>query len=145
MEFKHYVGIDISKNTLDIALISKPQDSPCYLKISNNKDGFKQLSSWLKKVEGFNFCTTLFCMEHTGVYNNPILNYLSQFPCKVWVENAVHIQKTIGLQRGKNDKVDAQRIAIYASKNIADLKEFKPKRAEIEHLKVLSSLRDQLV
>jgi transposase len=145
MEFKHYVGIDVSKNTLDVAVVTNANDKPHHIQISNNKSGFKQLTSWFKKIADFNFSTTLFCMEHTGIYNNPVIDFLTKLSCTIWVENAMHIQRSIGFQRGKNDKVDAQRIAVYAFKNKEDLKTFKPKRESIEALKVLSSLRDQLI
>ncbi|TXH55346.1 MAG: IS110 family transposase [Bacteroidia bacterium] len=145
MEFKHYVGIDVSKNTLDVAVIMNANDVPLHIQISNDNNGFKQLTSWFKKIDKFDFCSTLFCMEHTGIYNNPVLGFLLKLSCTVWVENAVHIQKTIGLQRGKNDKVDAHRIAVYATKNKEELNPYKPRRQSIEQLKVLSSLRDQLI
>ena len=145
MEFKHYVGIDVSKNTLDIAVIGHTQDAPVHTQISNNSTGLKQLSSWLKKINNFEFSSTLFCMEHTGIYNNPVLHFLTKLSCTIWVENALQIQRSIGLQRGKNDKIDAQRIAVYAAKNASELSQYKPKRECIEQLKVLSSLRDQLI
>ena len=145
MEFKHYVGIDVSKNTLDIALITNAQDIPVHIQISNNSKGFKQLTSWVKKVSDFKFSTSLFCMEHTGIYNNPVVDFLTKLSCTIWVENALHIKQSIGLQRGKNDKVDAHRIAVYAAKNAAELKVFKPRRETVEQLKVLASLRDQLI
>ncbi len=145
MEFKHYVGIDVSKNTLDIAVIANAQDLPLHIQINNNNNGFKDLTSWLKKIHNFNFATSLFCMEHTGIYNNPIIDFLTKLSCTIWVENALHIKQSIGLQRGKNDKVDAHRIAVYAAKNSSDLKSFKPRREVIEQLKVLSTLRDQLI
>lgn len=145
MEFKHYVGIDVSKNTLDVAVIMNANGLPHHIQISNDRDGFKQLNSWFRKIEKFEFNTSLFCMEHTGLYNNPVLIYLQKLSCTIWVENAMHIQKSIGLQRGKNDKVDAHRIAVYAAKNKEELKQYTPKRESIEQLKVLSSWRDQLI
>jgi transposase len=145
MEFKHYAGIDVSKNTLDVTVIGNLQSLPFHLQIQNNLTGFKQLSAELKKLEGFSFSTTLFCMEHTGIYNNLVLKFLTKLPCTVWVENALQIQRSIGLQRGKNDKVDSNRIAVYASKNASDLNPYKPRREAVEQLKVLSSLRDQLI
>jgi transposase len=145
MEFKHYVGIDVSKNTLDVAVIANANDVPLHIQISNDSNGFKQLNSWFKKIENFEYATSLFCMEHTGIYNNLILHFLTKLSCTVWVENALQIQRSIGLQRGKNDKVDSNRIAIYASKNASDLNQYKPRREAVEQLKVLSSLRDQLI
>ena len=67
MEFKHYAGIDVSKNTLDVTVIGNSPNLPFHMKIPNNMTGFKQLSSELKKIEDFNYSTTLFCMEHTGI------------------------------------------------------------------------------
>jgi len=145
MEFKHYVGIDVSKNTLDVAVITNANDTPHHIQISNDKTGFKQLTSWLKKIDDFKFSSTLFCMEHTGIYNNPVLHFLTKLSCIIWLENALHIQKTIGLQRGKNDKIDAHRIAVYAYKNSSELNQYKPRRESVEKLKALSSLRDQLI
>ncbi len=145
MEFKHYAGIDVSKNTLDVTVIGNLQSLPFHLQIQNNLTGFKQLSAELKKLVGFSFSTTLFCMEHTGIYNNLVLKFLTKLSCTVWVENALQIQRSIGLQRGKNDKVDSCRIAVYASKNASELNQYRPRREVIEQLKVLSSLRDQLI
>lgn len=145
MEFKHYVGIDVSKNTLDVVIITNANDTPHHIQISNDNAGFKTLTSWLKKIDDFKFSSTLFCMEHTGIYNNPVLHFLTKLSCIIWLENALHIQKTIGLQRGKNDKIDAHRIAVYACKNSSELNQYKPRRESIEKLKALSSLRDQLI
>jgi transposase len=145
MEFKHYVGIDVSKNTLDFAILTNVKELPLHIQIANDVKGFKKLTSWLNTIPNFSFSTTLFCMEHTGLYNNPVLIFLQKLSCTIWVENAVHIKKSMGLQRGKNDKVDAGRIALYACKNNADIKQYQPRRQTVEQLKVLTSLRDQLI
>ena len=44
------------------------------------------------------------------------------------VEMPVNIIRSLGLQRGKNDRVDAHRIALYAYKNRDDVKLWKPQR-----------------
>ncbi|MDR2171582.1 MAG: hypothetical protein LBP59_15680 [Planctomycetaceae bacterium] len=41
------VGIDVSKETLDVYHLPSKE----YLKVQNNKDGFKELLPWLKKRE----------------------------------------------------------------------------------------------
>ena len=50
-------------------------------------------------------------------YNNPLLNLLPALSASIWVERAVHIKQSLGLSRGKTDKVDAKRIALFAYKN----------------------------
>ena len=52
MEKKWFIGIDISKKTLDVVIydsMKKKSDSENYLKISNDADGFEELLAWFKK------------------------------------------------------------------------------------------------
>lgn len=50
MLFNHYLGIDISKQTLDAALILKEGQIEGQTKVSNDKSGFKDLLSWFMCV-----------------------------------------------------------------------------------------------
>lgn len=59
----------------------------------NDKSGFKDLFSWFKKNK-VRSCEIAICMEHTGVYT-------------------YELHHSFGLICGKNDKVDAWRIAHY--------------------------------
>ena len=61
---------------------------------------------------------TLICLEHTGIYGKLIIKNLFVFGFSLWVEMSLKIIRSIGVQRGKNDKVDAERIAYYAMKNV---------------------------
>jgi len=146
MSFKFFIGIDVSKNTLDIGLleVSNPE-SVNHLQVSNNDEGIIDLLKWLQKQEGFLIDESLFCLEHTGMYNFPLLQFFSQQIACVWVENAIQIKKSLGLQRGKNDKVDAIRIAQYAYRFKDQVKLWKPVREIIDRLKQLSALRERLV
>lgn len=58
---------------------------------------------------------------------------------------SVKIIRSIGVQRGKNDKVDAQRIAFYAMKNVEEAVVFNAPRVEINKIRNLLSLREKLV
>lgn len=53
-------------------------------------------------------------MEHTGLYNAHALEELFHAGLPLWLENSLQIKKAGGLQRGKNDAIDAVRIAEYA-------------------------------
>ena len=57
----------------------------------------------------------------------------------------VNIIRSLGLQRGKNDRVDAHRIALYAYKNRDDVKLWKPQREAILRLRDLLALRERLI
>ena len=53
-------------------------------------------------------------MEHTGIYNAHLLAHLPKISLSIWLESSLPIDKAGGLQRGKTDASDAQRIAEYA-------------------------------
>jgi transposase len=50
VEKKCYLGIDISKDTLDIVIFNKGNnyDKENYLRIENNNSGFKGMLQWFK-------------------------------------------------------------------------------------------------
>jgi transposase len=63
----------------------------------------------------------------------------------MWLESGVHIRKTLGLVRGKNDKVDSARIAMYAYINRHQMKLWKAPRKLIERIAALLSQRSRLI
>ena len=84
-------------------------------------------------------------MEHTGIYNNPLLALLPTLSASIWVERAVHIKQSLGLSRGKTDKVDAKRIAVFAYKNRDEVRLWTPPRAVLAQLDLLTAQRGRLV
>ena len=56
-------------------------------------------------------------MGHTGIYTRRLVDFLLNQSAKVWMESALHLKRSIGMIRGKNDKVDSYRIARYAMVN----------------------------
>lgn len=92
--------------------------------------------------------TTVFIVWNTrhgpprGIYNNHILRLLQTNKAHIWVEHPIHIKESLGMIRGKNDKVDAQRIALYAYKNREEVRLWTPKREVIQQLD--GSPRDRL-
>ena len=49
------------------------------------------------------------------------------------------------MDRGKNDKVDSKRIALYASKNLDRLRLWKPTSSTLQKIRHLAALRERLV
>jgi transposase len=114
MNFKHFIGIDVSKNTFDFALIKDGDISlPISKETSNNPAGLVELEEFISR-QGVNMDETLFCMEHTGIYCRLLSHYLVERKYHVWLEMPVQIIRSLGIQRGKNDRIDAKRIAEYA-------------------------------
>lgn len=144
--YKYVIGIDISKLTLDAALVvdGQPQ-SAVHHHIDNTVEKIAQLFAELGKKNGFSLDECLVCVEATGVYAHPMLTFTAQHGVHLWLESAVRIKKSIGLQRGKNDKADALRIATYAAKNQENARLWKPADATLTAVKNLASLRDRLI
>lgn len=114
--FSFFIGIDISKATLDFAVIVAKKLLFHY-QSTNDNAGIKSFVKHLKsQCPDADFTNSLYCMEHTGIYNNHLLNYLHSKKANIWLEHPIHIKDSLGMIRGKNDKVDAQRIANYAYK-----------------------------
>lgn len=134
------VGIDVSKLTLDIHF--KP--SGLSFRVRNSEKGFKELLSQLSN-SAVSIDHVLVVMEHTGKYSLVLEEFLQTHRigyCKV---AALEIKRSIGVTRGKNDKVDAGRIAAYGWLRRGSLKgsgKFKP---GIHEIKSLLSLRSKLV
>ena len=65
-KYTYFVGIDVSKQHLDYAVV---QDGNVLAnQRSNNapKDILKAIKTLQKKVKGLTIANTLFCLEHTG-------------------------------------------------------------------------------
>lgn len=109
-----FIGIDVSKMTLDVALHSKKgNEKQNHLVIENNPNGFKKMISWIKEKK-MTPQEVLICMEHTGVYANALVQFLEKKDITYCRVSALEIKKSLGITRGKADKVDAFRIAQYA-------------------------------
>ena len=114
MNKKWFIGIDISKLSLDVAIHSDDGgQEENHIKVNNDIPGFKKLLEWLKEKK-VDYKQSLFCMEHTGLYGLEIQFFLTKKEITYCMESPLQIKRSLGLVRGKNDKVDAQRIAWYA-------------------------------
>ena len=81
-------------------------------------------------------------MENTGRYNWPIYDELGTFKGTVYVIPPLHLKKSMGLVRGKTDKIDAIRIALFIEKNFQLLPVWQPLSSAIKQLKVLLAERN---
>ncbi|MBX2966856.1 MAG: IS110 family transposase [Cyclobacteriaceae bacterium] len=140
--YKYFYGVDVSKKTVDIVYTDK--QITIHQKFTNDAPGMDQLMDWFRQ-NNTPSGDTLFCMEATGLYCLTLTHFLSSHSIDVWVEHAANIKKATALVRGKNDKVDAHRIAVYATKNLDRLRLWKPMEATLEKIKHLATLRERLV
>lgn len=140
----YFIGIDISKMTLDVTL--QYNNSFVFHKVIENEvDSIKTLLKDLRKIKGFKIKCAVFGMEHTGIYCNHIKTELIKAKANFTMENPLHIKHSLGLRRGKNDKIDSRMIAEHVFKTRFTLKLWRCKRSIIDQLASLSSLRNRLM
>ena len=144
--YTHFLGVDISKDTLDIAIVSPANGLLYERQIANKKAAIiafvKQLPRY---VPDFVVTTSLVCMEHTGLYNRPLLEAVQALSLPAWVEHASHLKACTGLTRGKTDQVDARRIAAYAARFVDQVRLWAPPRPVLVELDRLTARRARLV
>lgn len=140
-----FIGVDISQDTLDLAFL-KVENYGAFKdkKVKNTFIGFDSIMEWLEKEE-IKLEDCMFCMEHTGTYGLLLFAWLSQMKLDYCVEPGMQIKRSLGMVRGKNDKVDARRIADYAYTNRAKLKPFLMPSTLVVQLKQLLTYREQVV
>ncbi len=112
-----FIGIDVSKLTLDVAIYGMK----AHIRISNSSEGFKQLLSWLKSFD-IALCDCWVIMEYTGGYEYRLVQFCTSKDIAFTRVPGLQIKKSLGMQRGKNDKIDAKRIADYGFEKQAKIK-----------------------
>jgi len=139
------IGIDVSKNKLDCALIDNLNvDKFKFKVISNSEVGFIALIDWLSKHATSTVSDYHFVMEATGVYHEKLADCLFNMGSKVSVVNPAHIKyygKSLGV-RSKNDKKDSVVIARYGLTQKPMT--WQPEAPEIKVLKALASRLDAI-
>jgi len=144
MKFEFFVGVDVSKDTLDYAVFSEGKFLGSK-QVENNASGLKAMWKHLKSTCSNDPSLFVFCLEHTGVYCNPIVNSLVAEKLAVWLENPLAIKAFFGMERGKSDSTDARRIAEYAWAKRDKVRVWEPPRSVVTRLKNLLTLRERLV
>ncbi|WP_291722197.1 IS110 family transposase [Bernardetia sp.] len=145
LNYKYFVGVDVSKSTLDIALYQGQH----YLSHHQIKNEVSSIETYFANLSStysdFTPSQVLLCLENTGRYMNFLLSSLSSQSYCIWIENAYSIKHSLGLRRGKNDKVDAMRIGEYASRFSDKALLYKASSLSVRKLKAMQSVRSQLV
>jgi transposase len=133
------LGIDVSKDTLDIVLLMA--EKKVHAVVSNDLKGFKKLERWLISQQAGQIHA---CLEATGQYGDAIAEYLHGLGHLVSVVNPARI-KHYGeskLHRNKTDKADADLIAEFCLKEDPAL--WQPLSPELKHLRALVRRLDDL-
>ena len=131
-----WIGVDVAKASFEVFFPATGEGG----QFENTPKGFKAFARKMKKHPGFSVC-----MEATGVYSQPLADFLYENGVPVSVENPARI-KAFGKARGlrtKNDPVDARLISAYAE--AMSPRGYQPLPPELAELRDLLNRRDQLV
>ena len=144
-KFATFVGIDISKKTFDASIYVAGKNAiTLHQAFAQTEPGYTSFLGWLQD-ESLLLEETLFCMEHTGIYISGLLHFLHNAGLSVWVEMPLRIKKSMGLQRGGDDKVASIGIAQYAYRYQDAVKLYSPMDKAIEELQHLTAQRTRLI
>nr|WKN34496.1 IS110 family transposase [Tunicatimonas sp. TK19036]WKN34888.1 IS110 family transposase [Tunicatimonas sp. TK19036]WKN34938.1 IS110 family transposase [Tunicatimonas sp. TK19036] len=143
MKYFFFIGIDISKKTLDFA-VRDYRKLLFHLKVTNSPPGLVEFQKECL-AKNIDLSKSLICCEHTGIYSQHILALATKNDFSFWLESSLRIKRSLGLQRGKNDKIDAIRISEYAFRYADQATIWQPERQIILKLRQLVALRKRLL
>jgi transposase len=128
-----FLGIDVSKNSLDVALLGA-SSKPRHKVFANTIEGQQQLLSWL---QGQGADVTHACLEATGTWAQAVAVALHAAGHTVSLVNPaqVHAFGHSQLKRTKTDKADAQLIARFCQ--VHQPPAWTPPAPEIQELQAL--------
>jgi transposase len=141
--YSHFLGIDVSKLTLDLCLINQEGKVLEQSQIVNTCESWVIVKKLIQKHQ-LTIDEVLICGEHTGMYTYHMLSWVLQ-GAHIWVESGKRIKHSQGIVRGKNDAKDATRIARYALRYVENARLWQPLSETIETLRHLTALRERLL
>jgi transposase len=145
MKQKYFIGIDISKQKLDLAIILSDFSIVDEQVIPNQQVKIKSFLKGFIKKHGIETENLLICVEHTGIYNSPLQRVCVELGIDLWQEHALKIKKASADLRGKSDRQDAIRIAEYAVRYQDRVILFMPPSKSIEELNTLNKTRETIL
>jgi len=139
-KFAFYIGVDVSRNTLDVhcAELNK------HITIPNRTEGFRMFHC-LCRENGIDLKNAFVALEYTGGYEYRFIQHLHDKQISFARIPGIAIKHSLGITRGKSDKIDAKRIATYAEEKRRQLSPEKPVDKTIIAIKELLGLRKRLV
>lgn len=135
MILTHFIGIDVSKPQLDVALSDQTLFS-----VPNSAKGFQSLLKRLRKL-----AVESITLESTGIYSSGVATFLTESGYLVHLVQPGRIRsfaKSQGIL-AKTDTIDARVIALYGKKT-EHLQPYVIPTAEERRLRALVDRRDQI-
>ena len=141
--YRTYLGIDVAKLTLDYCLVTEDQQ----LERGQILNTQKSLNLFLKDLKkgGHDLKEILFVFENTGIYSSLLSLVLSENELDYAQVPALEIKRSLGITRGKSDKVDAKEIAYYAKRNTDKITLSVLPELNLQQLKIVFAEREKTI
>lgn len=130
-------GIDLSQEKFDVNFKNSNGTSKSIIV----KNSISQIDRFLKTIEP----GSILCAEHTGVYGELLVYLANLRECKIALVPGYQIKHSLGLKRGKSDKLDAIKIREYGERFTDKLRFLNLECEELKELREIYSLRAILV
>lgn len=111
--YRFFIGIDLSKTYFDASIVGLDGKKLAHKRLDNTPEAFPSLLDWVARTTQEQ-TALLFCLEHTGAYGRRLCHFLQDCRQALWIESPLQIKRSLGILRGKNDRIDSLRIARYA-------------------------------
>lgn len=142
--YQFFIGCDMSKAYFDSSITYDGQIQ--YLgRFSNDLLGFEQFFIQLRASTRSDQSDWFICFENTGVYSKKFLYWANANGISALEENALSIFRSLGLRRGKDDRIDSKAICRYAFEKRDRIQPTQLANPLIIKLKKLLSRRDLLL
>jgi len=141
MKNKCFIGIDVSKETLDTHILRTNH----HFVVSNSTSGFPGLLEECCKNLNCKISDLFFCFEDTGRYSRQLAVFFSESAITFTMAPAMDIKRSLGLKRGKSDRIDAKAIALYAWQKRDAIQPTVLNSGMVAQLRQLLTLRDKLI
>lgn len=114
MNKKWFIGIDVSKKTLDASIFVAGEEINRFphIQVRNEKQGFRELLRWAKD-QGVDTKDTLFGLEFTGYYSDALELFLTGKELDYTMLPTTVVKHYQRGTRDKNDRTDSAKIADY--------------------------------
>ena len=130
-------GIDLSQKKFDVSFLNENGEN-VHKVIKNNLNGILKFLDNLPD-------DALLCAEHTGVYGELLVFLSGCMKVQIALSTGYQIRHSLGLQKGKSDKIDSARIREYGERFEDKLTLVSYPDESLKELKDLFKLRSQLV
>ena len=135
-----HIGVDVSKEKLDIYVPAKKEGSrPLTKEVDNSVAGFRELRDLARKAKA------TVCVEPTGGYELELIAFLHRFEVPVAYTDALRVRQFARAEGclSKNDTIDAALISRFADK--IGVRVLEPQEVEAVELKRKAKFRQTMV